>query len=585
MSKDQEYFVFISYSSLDNEWAIWLRDELEHYHLPASFNGRTDVRDNLRKVFRDRDELSAGPEWDAQVNQALANTNNLIVICSPNASKSDAVNREVETFIALGKEDYIFPFIVEGEPEDSFPPALKHSKLGGDIKKDGGSNAAFIKVVSGMLRVGFPSLWERYEREKAEEERRIREQRDNLLIVQSRYLAEKAKDEEDKRISILLALEALPKNISHPERPYVAEAEYTIRKILFSFGEQHLEIERNDMPPVDKHGPIICSPNGQQVLSGYSESKKIEELLSMSEDSRKESDYYIRIWDIKTGNLIKRIKTRSRITHIACSPNGKYLAQSGIDDKIYIWRAYKNNLITVVSGEGFFQRFITFTKESKYIVSLEGFGDSVKIWKTDDWEFLANVKSEDELSVLLMEIPDLSSVFYKEEIVEDFPLFRKRINYYLCDLSSTIAYPVFRSRTYHSTSTNIACSPNFDFLATGDGNDIIIYNSNGKIYQRLIGSKGYIRYLSFSPDGSKVISTSDDYIVRIWDVSQGVVINDYNIPAESAFFTPDGNNIVINNYNISVYSFTPLQKIIHDSFEPYQYKKLTPEERKKYYLE
>ena len=48
----KEYFVFISYSSLDDVWAIWLKHELDHYHLPASFNGRTDVRDNLRNVFR-----------------------------------------------------------------------------------------------------------------------------------------------------------------------------------------------------------------------------------------------------------------------------------------------------------------------------------------------------------------------------------------------------------------------------------------------------------------------------------------------------------------------------------------------------
>lgn len=149
MKADQEYFVFISYSSLDNNWAIWLRDELEHSHLPASFNGRTDVRDNLRKVFRDRDELSAGPEWDEQVNKALANTNNLIVICLPNAAKSDAVNKEVETFIALGKEDHIFPFIVEGDkPEYCFSPTLRHFRLGGDVNKDGGRDSTSIKVVA-----------------------------------------------------------------------------------------------------------------------------------------------------------------------------------------------------------------------------------------------------------------------------------------------------------------------------------------------------------------------------------------------------------------------------------------------------
>ena len=53
LGQNKEYFVFISYKSEDVEWAVWLQHELEHYHLPASFNGRTDVRDNLRKVFRD----------------------------------------------------------------------------------------------------------------------------------------------------------------------------------------------------------------------------------------------------------------------------------------------------------------------------------------------------------------------------------------------------------------------------------------------------------------------------------------------------------------------------------------------------
>ena len=112
MEQNKEYFVFISYSSLDNEWAIWLRHELEHYHLPASFNGRTDVRDNLRKVFRDRDELSAGLKWEEQVQKALEYTN-IIVICSPHSAESDVVNKEIETFIALGKEYHIFPFVVE----------------------------------------------------------------------------------------------------------------------------------------------------------------------------------------------------------------------------------------------------------------------------------------------------------------------------------------------------------------------------------------------------------------------------------------------------------------------------------------
>lgn len=59
MANQYKYFAFISYKSKDEEWAIWLQHKLEHYHFPASFNGCTDVRRELRPIFRDVDELIA----------------------------------------------------------------------------------------------------------------------------------------------------------------------------------------------------------------------------------------------------------------------------------------------------------------------------------------------------------------------------------------------------------------------------------------------------------------------------------------------------------------------------------------------
>ena len=78
MEQNKEYYAFISYKSEDAEWAIWLQHELEHYHLPTSFNGNDDVRQELRPVFRDIDELSAGNLPD-QIKRALVNSQNLIV--------------------------------------------------------------------------------------------------------------------------------------------------------------------------------------------------------------------------------------------------------------------------------------------------------------------------------------------------------------------------------------------------------------------------------------------------------------------------------------------------------------------------
>lgn len=120
-----KYYVSISYKSEDAEWAIWFQHELEHYHLPSSFNGRDDIQQELRPVFRDLDELSA-ENLPKQIQQALKDSKNLIVICSPQAAKSEWVNEEVKTFILLERINNISPFIVEGKsPSDFYPKALR----------------------------------------------------------------------------------------------------------------------------------------------------------------------------------------------------------------------------------------------------------------------------------------------------------------------------------------------------------------------------------------------------------------------------------------------------------------------------
>ena len=78
MEKNKEYYAFISYKREDEKWAKWLEDKLEHYHLPTTLNGK-DLPKNLRPIFRDVDELSAG-NLPKQISQALSISKNLIVV-------------------------------------------------------------------------------------------------------------------------------------------------------------------------------------------------------------------------------------------------------------------------------------------------------------------------------------------------------------------------------------------------------------------------------------------------------------------------------------------------------------------------
>lgn len=250
--KDKKYYAFISYSHKDEEWAKWVQHEFEHYHLPTTLNGceLENLPDKFRPIFRDIDELSGG-ELKPQITHALRLSAYLIIICSPNSAQSPYVNDEIRQFIEVGKEAgidnilNIFPFIIEGIPHskenpvnECFPQALRDlpsELIAGDVTKHGREHA-FVKILSGTLHdagVSFGMLWNQFEKDRIETERKEREQKNNLLRIQSLFLAEKANslfNNHEYDLANLIALEALPKNIAEPDRPYVREAEDVLRK-------------------------------------------------------------------------------------------------------------------------------------------------------------------------------------------------------------------------------------------------------------------------------------------------------------------------------------------------------------------
>ncbi len=182
------YSAFISYSSKDAVWAKWLHRKLETYRVPRSLVGRPGrdgaIPRSLFPVFRDRDELPLSADLGATINDALAASKTLIVLCSPSSAKSRWVNKEIEAFKQLGREDRVFALILDGIPNGSddpktldqecFPEALRHriaedgslgertEPIGGDLRPGGdGKSSAFEKTVAGILGVSFDAIVQR----------------------------------------------------------------------------------------------------------------------------------------------------------------------------------------------------------------------------------------------------------------------------------------------------------------------------------------------------------------------------------------------------------------------------------------
>lgn len=352
--EESSYFAFISYKSEDSEWAIWLQHELTHYHLPASYNGRKNVRKNLRPVFRDLDELSAG-NLREQIHKALKNSQNLIVICSPKSAKSKWVNDEIETFISLGRTDRIFPFIVDGsKPESFFPPALlalpkDKERLGGDVRLSG-KDAAFVKVVAGMLGLRFSSLWNKYEIEKAEEQRKVREQRDNLYRIQSRFLAESAGSETASENSFLarrLAFTALPAPGDIDGRPYVAEAEKALRE---SFLSDSFKIS---VPLQSPERAKLVTTRGRREVLLFSP----EELYVVDPATGKVLLYLVRPQRRYFDYEMDQFRSNSFFENGAVSPDGKLLATVHGDKTCRIWNMETGELLANIEAVFDYEEF------------------------------------------------------------------------------------------------------------------------------------------------------------------------------------------------------------------------------------
>ena len=93
-------------------------------------------------------------------------------------------------------------------------------------------------------------------------------------------------------------------------------------------------------------------------------------------------------------------------------------------------------------------------------------------------------------------------------------------------------------------------SPDNNLLAiVYEGNNVpIIRNLNtGIIVQMLIGHEKPINSLAFNPNGSLIVTTSDDYTTRVWDVNSGHEIKRFYKNQEifnHALFNPEGTKII-----------------------------------------
>lgn len=187
--RESRYFAFLSYSHCDRNMADWLYGALESFRVPASLVGRaTDhgaVPRRLIPIFRDEQELAAATDLGGEIREALANSQYLVVLCSPDAARSRWVEAEVATFKRSRPDGCVLAVIAAGEPfaseiegreaEECFPPSLrqkfdsrgrptgrKAEPIAADLRGEANERRlGLLKLIAGMIGVGLDDLVQR----------------------------------------------------------------------------------------------------------------------------------------------------------------------------------------------------------------------------------------------------------------------------------------------------------------------------------------------------------------------------------------------------------------------------------------
>ena len=308
------YRAFLSYSHRDTAWGKWLHGALEGYRIDKDLVGRETpvggVPKTLRPIFRDREDFSAGPSLKEQTRAALEGSQFLVVICSPNAARSQYVNEEVRRYKALGRTSQVIPVIVDGKPGDPerecFPPALRfqvgldgaltderEEPIAADAQPQGdGKDVAKLKVVAGLLGLGLDEIVRRAERARR---RRLRNWVAALALLtvtfaglagwaemQRRY-AEQALD-GGIRTANSLALDLAMRfrnraGVQSALVKYLLDQAMLLQEKLSSFGRTTPDLQRSQARALleisqtlltigDSSGALSSAERGRQIIVG-----------------------------------------------------------------------------------------------------------------------------------------------------------------------------------------------------------------------------------------------------------------------------------------------------------------------------
>lgn len=281
--------------------------------------------------------------------------------------------------------------------------------------------------------------------------------------------------------------------------------------------------------PMPSDGERITSQNAKQVSELVRWGRGIVGQVIYAPDGKAFSIVTLQgvyTYDATTYQEVKSISVEGCANPVAISPDVKLLACVNVGNKIGLYRIEDGKQIRILDGHSQQIHHLIFMPDGGALISIAP--DSIRLWRVSDGSMIASHSSFWGYSIALSPDGKVLAIGYEKLV-------------WL--LNSQDMSVIGRLEGPGNYILSLAFTPDGDRLASAalDGTVRLWQVSNGALLQDLESDKP-ITALTFDHDGHILAGSSPLGSIRLWRPDDGALIQEWNAELDAAdiTFTPDG---------------------------------------------
>jgi WD40 repeat protein/Tfp pilus assembly protein PilF/uncharacterized caspase-like protein len=275
--------------------------------------------------------------------------------------------------------------------------------------------------------------------------------------------------------------------------------------------------------------------------------QRVRRLLTGGEDGA------IRCWDLDTGRALGEMRGHSGdILCLAVAKDEDHVLSGGADGTLRLWSLKEGNEIRILQGDSDHVAYVAFSPDGKHAASLReprsGVQSEIQIWDVESGR----------------EVYAISEIGYSGNVRSvQFSAEGSRLGYadghyqaHVLDAATgreLKAMEILSQRSYFGKSESVALSPDGRMLAVGSelsspwGGITLWDVERGEEAPGFHAIRGSFASMTFSPDGTRILTAGPDRSARLWDARSGLEVKSYDGHSgavTSALFANGGSQIV-----------------------------------------